>query len=955
MVDIKYPKGSEWRRWDLHVHTTASYDYEYNGADADELLCSALNDNGVVAVAITDHFVINKDKIDNIRSLAPNITFFPGVELRTDKGDTNIHVILIFDDNEDNLNFFELVEDFNVFKRTKAQNPTDNNKIYWDYKDIIEFADAHKALISIHAGRKSEGIDRNITSRLEINQAVKEEYSSSVNLYEMGQLRDLDDYREKVFPTIGERPMIICSDCHNPKAYSSKEFLWIKADPTFEGLKQCLYQPSERVYVGTIPTTLDREQRYKRTNIANISSHKTDMPKHPHCDWFDFSLPLNAGLVAIIGNKGSGKSALSDIIAHMCDCSTMKHASFLHDDRFRKSPNNYANDYEACIAWGDDLNKEKSLAQTDYGVGLEYAQYLPQKYIEYICNDMDNAFQSAIDKVIFSYVDESERGSARNLSELVDYKSASVKSNIDRLKDEISTINECIIDLEKRKTTAHRNHVNNNISKLKEDLQRHDNSKPLEISKPEPKETDNDYQVKLIVITESISNFEARITTLKSELTLLNEQIDNINNLLERVNSLHRDIANMNLEIIELSNKYNLQGISSFSEETPSISISLALNKVKEEKKKMLLELNGNDDLLDNAESTVGLVKLLKNAEKEKETLILSADMGEKIYQKYLSDLKAWETERLSILGNDTTDGSLLFFETELQFINESVDDEYSKLLNKREEKATELFNEKLKIVSVHDDIYAPISNEIKILLGESEEDISFVAELQLNKEPSLVKTLLDFIDKSLKGKYKGTTLATSQMDREIKSTVFSDIKSILSFAKSVMEVITEDFDTSSKKVSDKLNFYNLLYSMDYVDIAFRLKVGERSLDELSPGERGIVLLVFFLALSKENTPIIIDQPEDNLDNQSVYDKLVPCICAAKKKRQVIIVTHNPNIAIACDAEQIVCCSIDKSNNSIRYDSGAIEDEEIKKRVIDVLEGTMPAFDLRKRKYVNMK
>lgn len=73
---------------------------------------------------------------------------------------------------------------------------------------------------------------------------------------------------------------------------------------------------------------------------------------------------------------------------------------------------------------------------------------------------------------------------------------------------------------------------------------------------------------------------------------------------------------------------------------------------------------------------------------------------------------------------------------------------------------------------------------------------------------------------------------------------------------------------------------------------------------ELSPGERGMVLLVFYLALSKDNIPLITDQPEDNLDNQSVYKKLVPCINEAKNNLQVIIVTHNPNIAVACDAEQ---------------------------------------------------
>lgn len=91
-----YPKCSEWRRWDLHLHTASSYDYDYNASDADEKLCESLIGNEIVAVAITDHFIIDKDRILNLRKLAPDIAFFPGVELRTDKGDTNVHVILIF-------------------------------------------------------------------------------------------------------------------------------------------------------------------------------------------------------------------------------------------------------------------------------------------------------------------------------------------------------------------------------------------------------------------------------------------------------------------------------------------------------------------------------------------------------------------------------------------------------------------------------------------------------------------------------------------------------------------------------------------------------------------------------------------------------------------------------------------------------------------------------------------
>ena len=89
-------RGSEWNRWDLHVHTASSYDYKYKGNDADDLLCAALTRNGIKAVAITDHFTIDKQRIESLRAKAPDIVFFPGVELRTDTGANNLHVILIF-------------------------------------------------------------------------------------------------------------------------------------------------------------------------------------------------------------------------------------------------------------------------------------------------------------------------------------------------------------------------------------------------------------------------------------------------------------------------------------------------------------------------------------------------------------------------------------------------------------------------------------------------------------------------------------------------------------------------------------------------------------------------------------------------------------------------------------------------------------------------------------------
>jgi predicted ATPase len=105
--------------------------------------------------------------------------------------------------------------------------------------------------------------------------------------------------------------------------------------------------------------------------------------------------------------------------------------------------------------------------------------------------------------------------------------------------------------------------------------------------------------------------------------------------------------------------------------------------------------------------------------------------------------------------------------------------------------------------------------------------------------------------------------------------------------------------------------------------------------------------------LDRRDIPLVIDQPEDNLDNKSVYEILVTFLKKAKTRRQIIMVTHNPNLAVVADAEQIIHVSIDKKNkqNDFRFQSGAIENPALNKAVVDILEGTLPAFDNRRLKY----
>ena len=147
-------------------------------------------------------------------------------------------------------------------------------------------------------------------------------------------------------------------------------------------------------------------------------------------------------------------------------------------------------------------------------------------------------------------------------------------------------------------------------------------------------------------------------------------------------------------------------------------------------------------------------------------------------------------------------------------------------------------------------------------------------------------------------------------------------------------------------------SLYDFIFSLGYLRPRYALRMGNKELSELSPGERGTLLLMFYLLVDKDEIPLLIDQPEENLDNQTVYELLVPAMKESKQRRQVFIVTHNPNLAVVCDAEQVIWADLEKNNRyTMRYRSGAIENPVINQAIVDILEGTMPAFNNRQGKY----
>ena len=119
-------------------------------------------------------------------------------------------------------------------------------------------------------------------------------------------------------------------------------------------------------------------------------------------------------------------------------------------------------------------------------------------------------------------------------------------------------------------------------------------------------------------------------------------------------------------------------------------------------------------------------------------------------------------------------------------------------------------------------------------------------------------------------------------------------------------------------------------------------------LSNASAGQKTTTILTFLLAYG--NQPLLLDQPEDDLDNRLVYDLIVARLKVAKSKRQIIVVTHNANIPVNGDSEYII--SMDSETDIIQVNqTGTMDDESIRQEICDVMEGTKDAFEMRAKKY----
>lgn len=129
---------------------------------------------------------------------------------------------------------------------------------------------------------------------------------------------------------------------------------------------------------------------------------------------------------------------------------------------------------------------------------------------------------------------------------------------------------------------------------------------------------------------------------------------------------------------------------------------------------------------------------------------------------------------------------------------------------------------------------------------------------------------------------------------------------------------------------------------------AYVIKYHGKQLKNHSLGQRASALILFVLS-QRDNDLVIIDQPEDDLDNQTIYEDVIKLVRKLKPRMQFIFATHNPNIPVLGDAEQIIACSY--TEDSIETNVGSIDSPPLQDAIVSIMEGGREAFQRRKEIY----
>ncbi len=1001
-----YPRGSEWRKWDLHVHTPIDYEWinrpnltnEKEKREFAEKFIGFAKYQEISVLAIVDHnFCNNLDEslIPYIQEKAQenDITILPGFEITARDG-SGIHILVIFPEDTELSKIKSVVDQ--CFSAGTALIPSTggipvSTKSIDEIKTIIDDANLDSIFIFAHVDRENGVLNPDTicgTRRVQewhkdfinIAQISKNpsEYVENTFMYKVINGLDSNYKRKMTYIIASDCRTINIADSGDGRHYLGQKYIWIKADPTFEGLKQIIYEPKERVFIGDEPELLQRVKENKTKFIKSLKINQVPGYNEKQGVWFkNIEIPFNPGLVAIIGNKGSGKSAVVDILGLCGNSHQYKDFSFLKKGRFLER--GLAKNFEAILEWEDGSIFNKNLSDKPDFSSPERVRYLPQSFFENLTNEIEEReFPQTLKKIVFSYLPDEQKLGTSSFQELIKFKQDALEKEIKIILGEIDKLNEEIIELEKKQHPAYRRELEEKLLLKKKELEEHRKNKPEEVKNPEKdselSEEQKKFFKKLEKLNEESKGIEEEINEKRKILNNLTLELEELEQLIKGLKLEKQRIEKFKQENVEKFEKFNLNidTIINFEINTQELE-----QKIEERKN----QINDIQELLLTDEEIKKKEEKQRRSLREKSLFVKKEKINSRIkiikkklseperkYQEYLENLKKWEKAEKEILGNEDKAGTIKWLEKQINFIKFELNNKVASLRKQRVVKAIEIYEKKNELVEIYKQFKKAVDDKISShseILGDYE--ITIESALYIKNE--FITKFLSFINQKLKGSFYGKEEGETILREMLNNIDVNSKEDIQKLLENIINLLEFDHRESFKEKSEEekrryifeqikeiKDFYNYLFSLEYIEPIYELKLGSKSISQLSPGEKGALLIVFYLMLDRDNIPLIIDQPEENLDNESIYKILTKFIRLAKQRRQLIMVTHNPNLAIVGDAEQIIYVTIDKKNgNQFSFKSGSIENPVINKHASDILEGTLKAFNLRRLKYFKIK
>ncbi len=897
MTDLKYTRGSEWRKWDLHIHTPASFhwkgqrfrtetDCPENIALVDQMI-HALNAAEPAVFAIMDYWTFDgwfalKRRLSQADAPKLEKTVFPGIELRLMapmKGRLNAHVLF-----SDKIDDQELV-DFKSNLQIEFPGQTPKNL---SNPALIEYARSVPADKLKHHGLDATNLTNDDSYALKagsimaelncesykkaISQVKKdkavgfmpfdtndglakidrnEHYGYVLDLFKSSPIFEtrniglweafsgtktnrnsdwIDDFQTALNNT--PRLAVSGSDAHcfigepgnNDKRgygdYPSGKISWIKANPTFEGLQQAIKEPAKRSFIGEQPPKIKLINENRSFFIDKLKVCKaTDSILTD--EWLNQTeLSLNPDLIAIIGNKGSGKSALADITALLGNSKQSHHFSFLKENRFRGKTGDPAKQFTAKSTWLDGKELEKNLNENPATESVEFVKYIPQGHFEELCNahvsGKSDAFEKELRSVIFSHADDTIRLGALDFDQLIDQQESSLRSRIDGLRSELKNVNRQIDSIESQMLPETRRGIEEQLIHKRRLIDGHNKIKPEVVSPPTSELSEEQQQAsnQLAEISEDLEKTKIQKGINQDELTNLAAKNKAGRNIREGIDVVNRSIQHFT---------------ASFSDDAKLIGLNL--NEI--------IQIKTNEQLITDVESAASARETVLRSENQKlevheaklaknrEPLSAMLNSPQKGYQRYLDHLKEWDEKKSRILGNSDLPDTLKGLEHRKEQLDK-LPTQRESLQTDRLEKAAQIFNLLNEQRVNREILFQPVQQLIQNnSLIRDEYKLQFKAELSSTTE--LIAEKLFSLIKQASGEFRGESESLTAIKDLTDKHDFNNKQSLLDFLTELHDKLEGSANgqvgiaSMLRKNHSASEVYDFLFNLEYLEPRYTL------------------------------------------------------------------------------------------------------------------------------------